>query len=346
EQQQRRGAVMGEAQLREEVRVACPDDGIDREEPRMAVVGVEAVALPRVMAEHDVGPEPADGGDELTPGEVPLFELAVRPAEELDVPAPAERARRLPLFVLAGGHQRGEVGVAVPRALGAVGAHHVQERAPGRGPLRQRRARAELDVVGVRADAERARRRGEVDSDAQREWSMSRSAGQSTSNASEGSSRTSTASPNRRASSRWRSKDPGPYEKRNPTVAGMTATFVPSRRRSGTSTAPSPPMMVARPVACGRSPWATTTRSTPASASCSTPASTAPLSPRPGSQTTRAPRARAHSATSVSSQTTATGSGCAARSTAAAISRASAARSAGARAGARRTLASANRFTG
>ena len=57
------------------------------------------------------------------------------------------------------------------------------------------------------------------------------------------------------------------------------------------------------------------------------PASTAPLSPRPGSHTTRAPRARAQSATSVSSHTTATGSGWAAPTTRSAMARASSERS-------------------
>ena len=69
---------------------------------------------------------------------------------------------------------------------------------------------------------------------------------------------------------------------------------------------------VARPAAQGRSPWATVTCSTPMAARRATPASTAPLRPRPGSQTTRRPCWRAQSATSLSSQTTATGRGAAA----------------------------------
>ncbi len=39
----------------EEVGIACGDDGIGDDEPRVAVVGVEAVAAPRVVGEHDLG---------------------------------------------------------------------------------------------------------------------------------------------------------------------------------------------------------------------------------------------------------------------------------------------------
>ena len=49
-----------EALVGEEVRVAGGDDAVDGEPAGGAVVGVEAVALPRVVAEHDVGAELTD----------------------------------------------------------------------------------------------------------------------------------------------------------------------------------------------------------------------------------------------------------------------------------------------
>ena len=98
--------------------------------------------------------------------------------------------------------------------------------------------------------------------------------------------------------------------------------------------------------ASGRSAWTTVTQSTPSSASRRTPASTAPFSPRPGSHTTRAPWERAQSATSGSSQTTATGSGAAAPMTRAAIVCTRARRSGSASALQSRCLAAANDLTG
>ncbi len=77
--------------------------------------------------------------------------------------------------------------------------------------------------------------------------------------------------------------------------------------------------------------WTTRTSSAPAAASASTPAVTAPFSPRPGSSSSNAPCATAHAATSGSSQTTAAIKGAVAPSTCSAIVRASSARSAGPR---------------
>ena len=56
--------------------------------------------------------------------------------------------------------------VDVPRALRAVGAHDVMDGAAGGRPLRQRAAGAELDVVGMCADGERDRGRGQVEASA------------------------------------------------------------------------------------------------------------------------------------------------------------------------------------
>ena len=82
EQQERVGAVVGEALLGEEVRVAGGHDAVDGEEAGVAVVGVEPVALPRVVAEHDGGPQRADPVGHLPALAQAGLELAVGPAEE------------------------------------------------------------------------------------------------------------------------------------------------------------------------------------------------------------------------------------------------------------------------
>ena len=92
EQQQRVGPVVGEVLLGEEVRVAGRDHALHGQQPGVAVVGVEPVALPGVVAEHDGGPQPADPVRHLPPLSQARLELAVGPAEEHALAGGAERA--------------------------------------------------------------------------------------------------------------------------------------------------------------------------------------------------------------------------------------------------------------
>ena len=160
-QQQRRRAVRGEAVLGEEVRIAGGDDGVAHEPAGVAVVGVQPVALPRVVAEHDVGPQLAD--DRGRPRDTvarSLVEVAVDAPEEAHLAGAVagQPAGRLALLVLAARDERRQVGDGVPRALRAVGAHEVVDDAAGGRPLGERAAGAELDVVGMGGDGQRRRR--------------------------------------------------------------------------------------------------------------------------------------------------------------------------------------------
>lgn len=58
--EQRRGAVRRDPLVGEEVRITGGHDPVGHEKPGMPVVGVQAVALPWVMAEHDIGPKAPD----------------------------------------------------------------------------------------------------------------------------------------------------------------------------------------------------------------------------------------------------------------------------------------------
>ena len=97
------------------------------------MVGVEPVALPRVVAEQDVGTQPPDPAGDLGLGLPVGDQLAVDPAEEHHLAGGAEGPAAALLLVLAGGDQRVEVGVGVPGALRAVGA---DQRATPRSPPR------------------------------------------------------------------------------------------------------------------------------------------------------------------------------------------------------------------
>ena len=57
EQQQVLRAMVSDTVFREVVRIAGGDDAITREQAGVAMVGVQAVALPRVVAEHDIRAE-------------------------------------------------------------------------------------------------------------------------------------------------------------------------------------------------------------------------------------------------------------------------------------------------
>ena len=121
------------------------------------MVGMQPVALPRVVAEDDIGRQLADdAGDVADRGPIG-DEIAVDAAEEADLAGAVagEPAGRLALLVAATGDERRQVGVDVPRALRPVGAHEVVDDAPGRRPLGERAAGAELHIVGVGGDGQR-----------------------------------------------------------------------------------------------------------------------------------------------------------------------------------------------
>ena len=170
------------SEVGEEVRVACRHDAVGHEEAGVAVVGVQAVAAPGVVTQHDVGLQTADPPRQLATLVDARLQLTVGVAEEHDVAArAAERARRGALLLLAGGDELVDGLVGVPRALRPVGADRVHDRRARRGPLGQRAAAAELDVVGVGADGQRTRRSPEVEAQLDVASAGRRSAGQSTS---------------------------------------------------------------------------------------------------------------------------------------------------------------------
>ncbi len=65
-QQQRVWSVVGEAVVSEEVRIARGDDALARKEASVAVIRVDPVPLPRVMAEDNIRSNDADLARNLT----------------------------------------------------------------------------------------------------------------------------------------------------------------------------------------------------------------------------------------------------------------------------------------
>ena len=134
------------------------DQGVDDDPPGGVVVGVEAVPRPGVVAEQDVGSQPADPEGDLGHGVPVGDQVAVDPAQEGDLAGGAQGGGRVALLGLPGGDQGGGVGLDVPGPLGPVGAHQDGDLAAGLGPAGQRGPRSELDVVRVRPHRQRPRR--------------------------------------------------------------------------------------------------------------------------------------------------------------------------------------------
>jgi hypothetical protein len=153
--------VRFERELAVEVRVPSRDDRLDREQTCMAVIGMQPVRAPGVVPEHDVGPDLAD---DLYDGRALVGagpEISVDKAQEVDGPR-AEHRRCIILLGFALLDERGDVGIRIPCALGAVGADAQVYIGACRRPLGQRRAAAELDVVGMGTDRKNTRGASEI----------------------------------------------------------------------------------------------------------------------------------------------------------------------------------------
>ncbi len=162
EQQQRRRPVRGDGLLGEEQRVSRGDDAVRDEEAGVAMVRVEAVALPRIVTDDDIRADRADRSTYLPSLAQPGLQLSVRPAQEGHRGSAAEgRCSRNLLLLARHDELRGVLG-GIPGATRAVGAHEVVDIAACCGPLRKCATAAELDVVRMGPDGEGASGRREV----------------------------------------------------------------------------------------------------------------------------------------------------------------------------------------
>ena len=82
EQQEGGRAVRWELVLGEEVRVAGGHDAVAHEPAGVAMVGVEAVALPRIVAEHDLRSQLANDPHDIASGGAIVLQVAIDAIEE------------------------------------------------------------------------------------------------------------------------------------------------------------------------------------------------------------------------------------------------------------------------
>jgi hypothetical protein len=225
EEQRRR--AMGGAELGGEGRLPGRHQTVHYQPAGVAVVGMEPVAAPGVVAEEDLGSEPADHLADPPPLADARLELAVGEVEEVDLSAP-EPPGGLHLLGVPGPDEVGHVAGLLPGPLRAVGEDEMVDAAsPGR-PLGQGGAAAELDVVGVGAHRQCRGGHGDVEGDrsvvgkvadgddapghppSQPVSTPGMSEGRSTSACRAGSRTMRRPTPRRSASAQWRTKEPGP----------------------------------------------------------------------------------------------------------------------------------------
>ena len=156
--------MVGESMISEEVRIARRHDGLTRQQPGVAMIGMKAIPLPRVVAQHHLRSQLSDDVSDLASRGQVAVEFPVDAPEEphLTGVRAGEAPRCLTLLVLAAGRQCGHIDVGIPGPLRTVGAHQVVHDTAVGSPLGEHPACSELDVVGVCTDRQRRGGRCEV----------------------------------------------------------------------------------------------------------------------------------------------------------------------------------------
>ena len=108
------GVEVGDGEMvPKEMRVTSSNNGVGEKESGGSVIGVKSVALPRIVAEHDIGLQLPDDPGDPAPGREIALQLAVDVPEEpaLAGVGPGEPPGGFALLVLAAPCQRAQVGV-------------------------------------------------------------------------------------------------------------------------------------------------------------------------------------------------------------------------------------------
>ena len=115
-QQEGVGPMVWHRVLFEEVRIASCDDPFAGEESGVAVVGMQAISLPRVMSEHHTRSEFPNGEGDAAPRVETAVEFAVDVVEEPNFASAVagESTGGLTLFDLASSSQGSDIDIGVP----------------------------------------------------------------------------------------------------------------------------------------------------------------------------------------------------------------------------------------
>ena len=147
----------------EEMGIPSGNNCIACEESSVAMIGMQAVSLPRIVTEDNRRPESPNLSSKAAEKTSVVFEFSVDLVEEDDLTRGSESRGRFDLFSAAQGDQRVDVGVGIPRPFGSVGQNGVVHHATRRCPFRQGPAAPELDVVRVSSDGQSDRWNIDID---------------------------------------------------------------------------------------------------------------------------------------------------------------------------------------
>jgi hypothetical protein len=157
------GSMVSNAVLSKEVGISSSDHCIAQEEPRSAMVRVEAIPLPRIVSKNHIGFQAANFPSETAAKITRGFEISVDLVEKDNLALCSQSAGRFTLLFASSRDESLDIGIGIPCPLGAIGQDEVMDETAGLCPFGQSSSASEFDVVGVRTDSKRDCRRRQID---------------------------------------------------------------------------------------------------------------------------------------------------------------------------------------
>jgi hypothetical protein len=151
-----------DAVFSKEVGISGCDHCVAQEKSRCAMVRVQAISLPRVVAEDNRWFQASNLPSETAAEFTSCFEIPIDLVEEDDFAPRPESAGRFTLFFAASRDESFDIGIGIPCPLGTIGQDEMMNHAASLSPLCQSPSASEFDVVGVSADSEGDCRRRKI----------------------------------------------------------------------------------------------------------------------------------------------------------------------------------------
>lgn len=143
-----------DAVFSKEVGISGGDHRVAQQEARSAMVRVQSVSLPGIVAENNRWFQSANLASETAAKVASGFEVPIDLVEEDDFALCSQSTGGFTLFVAASRDKSLDIGIGVPCSFGSIRQDQVMDEAASLCPFGQSPAASEFDVIGVRADSE------------------------------------------------------------------------------------------------------------------------------------------------------------------------------------------------
>jgi hypothetical protein len=153
-QQQVRRTVMSQVQMFREVRIPCGNDGITGEKASPSMIGMKSVALPRVVAQNDIGFQASNFSNDTVPQLRTLFEFAIDLFEKENFSLRSESPGGLALLLASQRNKSCDIGLGIPSPFRSIGEDQVMNRTTSGSPFCQSATAAEFNIIGVGPDGQ------------------------------------------------------------------------------------------------------------------------------------------------------------------------------------------------